>query len=97
MNRAAGGDGARRFTEHEGGIFTIQQYRPFCNRIPVGHNRGMTAHKHLSLEVNAAKLFGSSGESMIKTPMDVETHEELSVWIAGLKLGGAGGYVSHIR
>lgn len=62
------------------------------NRVPAGHNKGMSTNKHLFLEVSSAKLFGSSGEPIIRSPVDVEAHRELGVWSAGLRMGGAGGY-----
>jgi hypothetical protein len=72
-------------------LIQITQYRPMFARIPGQH--GMSTHEHLVLEIRAFAMKGSFGTNQWGRPRDVQTVEDISLWVKGLRDSNGGGYV----
>ncbi|KZT66390.1 hypothetical protein DAEQUDRAFT_457837 [Daedalea quercina L-15889] len=78
-------------------MITVKRFRPFCTRVPLGRDKGMSNSNHIALEVDDFKLPGSFNEPAWGTPMPVETRPDIHEWIKGLRQGGGAGNILKLR
>ncbi|KAH9935678.1 uncharacterized protein B0H18DRAFT_1114395 [Fomitopsis serialis] len=83
----------RKLTEYRTAMIIIKQFRPFCSRIPLGWDKGMSNSVHVCLEVNDFGLSGAFNEPMWGSPKAIELHSDISEWVQGLRQGGGAGNV----
>lgn len=60
-------------------------------RVP--NSDGMSREDHLVLEIDSFTTLGSYGANVWKSPVDVETVEDIRLWVQGMRAGSGGGYV----
>lgn len=75
-------------------MVTISSIRIQFGRI---HTRnGTTKENHIYLECGSFRVLGCIGENIWGKPLDIEKVDDIALWVAGLRKGGGGGYVSHV-
>lgn len=81
----------KRLTQHGTALIFIKHFKPFFARVPLGSNKGMSAHPRLAMECEEFSIIGASGEGVFGNPRVVESNEDLRMWSEGLRQhGGAG-------
>lgn len=49
--------------------------------------------EHIALEISGFKLVGACAREIWGRPKDVETVEDIGMWVKGMRAGNGGGYV----
>ena len=57
----------------------------------------MSEGYRLALDVDAFETFGAVDDPIHGAPREVESNENIHEWTAGLRAGGGGGYVFHLK
>ena len=81
----------RRLTTRRFVLVTVSDVKAFFARVPLGNGKGMSDTETIALEVGTFSVLGADHEGIFGDPANIEIHEDIQEWIAGLKEGGGGG------
>ena len=78
-------------------VITMKSFRPMFARVPMPNGDGMSKYEHLVLDVRTFQLVGSFGANQWDSPKDIETAEDMQLWVQGLRSGNGGGCVDRVH